>query len=32
VLLLYLGDDSYSWKFMAVSGDVLDAGGPVACN
>jgi len=32
VLLLYLGDDSYSWKFMAVSGAVLDAGGPVACN
>ena len=32
VLLLYLGDDSYSWTFMAVSGDVLDAGGPVPCN
>ena len=32
VLLLYLGDDSYSWSFMAVSGAVLDAGGPVACN
>jgi hypothetical protein len=32
VLLLYLGDDSYSWEFVAVSGALLDAGGPVPCN
>ena len=32
VLLLHLGDDSYSWEFVAVSGAVLDAGGPVPCN
>jgi len=32
VLLLQLGDDSYSWEFVAVSGEVLDAGGPVPCN
>jgi calcineurin-like phosphoesterase family protein len=32
VLLLHLGDDSYSWEFVSVSGDVLDAGGPVRCN
>lgn len=32
VLLLHLGDDSYSWEFVNVEGDVLDAGGPVACN
>jgi hypothetical protein len=32
VLLLHLGKDSYSWEFVAVSGAVLDAGGPVPCN
>jgi len=32
VLLLHLANDSYSWEFVAVSGDVLDAGGPVPCN
>jgi hypothetical protein len=31
VLLLFLGDDAYSWEFRSVSGAVLDAGGPVAC-
>jgi hypothetical protein len=32
VLRLHLGDDSYSWEFVEVSGAVLDAGGPVPCN
>jgi len=32
VLLLHLANDSYSWEFVAVSGAVLDAGGPVLCN
>ena len=32
VLRLYLGDGSYSWEFVSVSGVVLDDGGPVACN
>ena len=32
VLLLHLGNDSYSWEFVAVNGAVLDAGGPVPCN
>ena len=32
VLRLTLGTDSYSWAFVGVTGAVLDAGGPVACN
>ena len=32
VLLLTLGPGSYSWRFLDVSGAVLDSGGPVACN
>ncbi len=32
VLRLHLGEDSYSWEFAAVSGALLDAGGPVPCN
>ena len=32
VLKLNLGDNSYSWEFVAVNGTVLDAGGPVPCN
>jgi hypothetical protein len=32
VLRLHLGDGSYSWEFVEVSGAVLDAGGPVPCN
>jgi hypothetical protein len=32
VLKLRLGNDSYSWEFVAVNGTVLDAGGPIACN
>ena len=32
VLRLHLGDDAYSWEFVSVDGDVLDAGGPVPCN
>ena len=32
VLMLHLGDDSYSWEFVAVSGAVLDSGGPVPCH
>ncbi|HWO69852.1 MAG TPA: DNRLRE domain-containing protein [Actinomycetota bacterium] len=32
VLLLYLGPDSYTWRFVDPSGAVLDAGGPVPCN
>ena len=32
VLLLHLGDDSYSWEFRSVNGAVLDEGGPVPCN
>jgi Calcineurin-like phosphoesterase len=32
VLLLHLGDDAYSWEFLSVDGDRLDAGGPVRCN
>ncbi|MDQ3210011.1 MAG: alkaline phosphatase, partial [Actinomycetota bacterium] len=32
VLLLTLGPSSYSWRFLGVSGAVLDSGGPVACN
>lgn len=32
VLRLHLGEDSYSWEFVAVSGALLDAGGPVPCN
>ena len=32
VLLLYLGDDAYSWEFLSVDGAPLDAGGPVSCN
>ncbi len=32
VLKLQLDDHSYSWKFVAVNGAVLDAGGPVSCN
>jgi acid phosphatase type 7 len=32
VLKLRLGDDSYSWEFVATNGAVLDAGGPVSCN
>jgi len=32
VLLLHLGSGAYSWEFVSVSGAVLDAGGPVACN
>jgi len=32
VLRLHLGEDSYSWEFVAVTGALLDAGGPVPCN
>ncbi|MGH2630627.1 MAG: DUF7594 domain-containing protein [Actinomycetota bacterium] len=32
VLRLSLADGSYSWEFVGVDGDVLDSGGPVACN
>ena len=32
VLLLYLGDDAYSWEFRSVERSLLDAGGPMACN
>ena len=32
VLRLHLGKDSYSWEFVAVTGALLDAGGPVPCN
>jgi hypothetical protein len=32
VLRLLLGDGAYSWEFVATNGNVLDAGGPVACN
>ena len=32
VLRLYLSDTSYRWEFVGLGGDVLDAGGPVACN
>jgi hypothetical protein len=32
VLKLRLGDNSYSWDFVAANGTVLDAGGPVPCN
>jgi hypothetical protein len=32
VLNLSLADGSYSWEFIGVDGQVLDSGGPVACN
>jgi hypothetical protein len=32
VLRLRLGEDSYSWEFVALNGVVLDSGGPVSCN
>ncbi|MDQ4108528.1 MAG: DNRLRE domain-containing protein [Actinomycetota bacterium] len=32
VLRLSLGEDSYSWEFVALNGVVLDSGGPVSCN
>jgi calcineurin-like phosphoesterase family protein len=32
VLRLHLGEDSYSWEFVGVTGALLDAGGPVPCN
>jgi hypothetical protein len=32
VLMLYLGEDSYSWEFVGVTGALLDAGGPIPCN
>ena len=32
VLKLRLGDNSYSWDFVAANGTVLDTGGPVPCN
>ena len=32
VLVLSLDDGSYSWEFVDVNGDVLDSGGPEACN
>jgi hypothetical protein len=32
VLRLYLGTGAYWWEFVSISGQVLDAGGPVACN
>jgi acid phosphatase type 7 len=32
VLRLYLGDGTYSWEFVSISGRLLDTGGPVACN
>jgi hypothetical protein len=32
VLRLRLGENSYSWEFVAVNGAVLDSGGPVSCN
>ena len=32
VLVLSLDDGSYSWAFVDVNGEVLDSGGPEACN
>ncbi|MBA3737054.1 MAG: DNRLRE domain-containing protein [Actinobacteria bacterium] len=32
VLRLHLAQTSYSWEFVALSGTVLDSGGPVSCN
>ena len=32
VLKLTLGTDGYSWRFVDVTGAVLDSGGPVPCN
>lgn len=32
VLRLTLADTSYSWTFVGIGGDVIDSGGPVACN
>jgi calcineurin-like phosphoesterase family protein len=32
VLRLTLGEGAYWWEFVSISGQVLDAGGPVACN
>lgn len=32
VLRLTLGTDSYSWRFVDITGAVLDSGGPVPCN
>ena len=32
VLKLHLGERAYSWEFVSTSGEILDSGGPVACN
>jgi hypothetical protein len=32
VLKLHLGETAYSWQFVSTAGQVLDSGGPVACN
>ena len=32
VLRLTLSEDSYSWRFVSITGSVLDSGGPVPCN
>lgn len=32
VLRLTLSQGSYSWRFVSVTGSVLDSGGPVPCN
>ncbi|HVF08478.1 MAG TPA: DNRLRE domain-containing protein [Actinomycetota bacterium] len=32
VLRLTLSEGSYSWRFVSVTGSVLDSGGPVPCN
>jgi acid phosphatase type 7 len=32
VLKLHLGAGAYSWEFVSTSGEILDGGGPVACN